>query len=62
MRSMHSSEKIEELVSELEGYRWDAILLMKRGDMNKLKYGRHIINTSSWELENSTTNTESELC
>ena len=26
MRSMHSSEKIEELVSELEGYRWDAIL------------------------------------
>ena len=27
MRSMHSSEKIEELVSELEGYKWDAILL-----------------------------------
>ena len=27
MRSTHSSEKIEELVSELEGYRWDAILL-----------------------------------
>ena len=27
MRSMHSSEKIEEMVSELEGYRWDAILL-----------------------------------
>ena len=27
LRSMHSSEKIEELVSELEGYRWDAILL-----------------------------------
>ena len=24
---MHSSEKIEELVTELEGYRWDAILL-----------------------------------
>ena len=23
----HSSEKIEELVTELEGYRWDAILL-----------------------------------
>ena len=34
----------------------------KRGDMNKLKYGRHIINTFSWELEKSTTNTESELC
>ena len=27
MRSMHSSEKIEELVTELEGHRWDAILL-----------------------------------
>ena len=27
MRSMHSCEKIEELVTELEGYRWDAILL-----------------------------------
>ena len=27
MRSMHSSERIEELVCELEGYRWDAVLL-----------------------------------
>ena len=27
LRSMHSSEKTEEMVSELEGYRWDAILL-----------------------------------
>ena len=27
MRSMHSSEKIEELATELEGYRWDAIFL-----------------------------------
>ena len=27
MISMHSSDKIEEMVSELEGYRWDAILL-----------------------------------
>ena len=27
MRSLHWSEKIEELVTELEGYRWDAILL-----------------------------------
>ena len=48
MRSMHSSEKVEKMVSELEGYRWDAILL--------------IINTFSWDLENSTTNTELELC
>ena len=27
MMSMHSCEKIEEMVSELEGYRWDAIFL-----------------------------------
>ena len=27
MRSMHSSERIEEMVCELEGYRWDAVLL-----------------------------------
>ena len=27
MRSMHSSERIEEMVCELEGYRWDAILM-----------------------------------
>ena len=27
MRSMHSSEKIEKLVTGVEGYRWDAILL-----------------------------------
>ena len=24
---MHSSEKVEEFVTELEGYRWDVILL-----------------------------------
>ena len=27
MRSMHSSERIEEMICELEGYRWDAVLL-----------------------------------
>ena len=27
MRSMHSSERIEHMIYELEGYRWDAILL-----------------------------------
>ena len=27
MRSMNSSERIEEMVHELEGYRWDAVLL-----------------------------------
>ena len=27
MRSMNSSERIEEMIQELEGYRWDAVLL-----------------------------------
>ena len=27
MRPMHSSERIEQMVCELEGYRWDARLL-----------------------------------
>ena len=27
MRSMHSIERIDEMVCELEGYRWDALLL-----------------------------------
>ena len=27
MRSMHLSERIEEMICELEGYRWDAFLL-----------------------------------
>ena len=27
MRSMHSSERIEEMVCELEGHRWEALLL-----------------------------------
>ena len=51
MRSMHSSEKIEEMASELEGYRWDAILLSETWRQE---------HTFSWDLENSTTNTESE--
>ena len=30
MRSMHSIERIEEMICELEGYRWDATLLCER--------------------------------
>ena len=29
MRSIHSSERIEEMICELKGYRWDAILLIE---------------------------------
>ena len=35
MRSMHSSERIEEMVCELEGYRWDAILLSETWRQDK---------------------------
>ena len=58
MRSMHSSERIEELVCELEGYRWDALMLCESVGMTKKRYGRHNTNTFSWEQENTTTNTE----
>ena len=35
MTSMHSSERIEEMVSELESYRWDAILLSETWRQDK---------------------------
>ena len=35
MRSMHSSERIEEMVCELEGYRWDAMLLSETWRQDK---------------------------
>ena len=51
------------MMSELEGYRWDAILLSEtRGDTNRLNYVRHITITFSWDLENSTQNTVLEFC
>ena len=60
MRSMHSSERIEEMVCELEGYRWDAILLSETWRQNKAEiwetHHKHI----SWEQENTTTNTALE--
>ena len=63
MRSMHSSEKIEELVTELEGYRWDAILLSETwrhepaetmGDTSQPHFH------GCWE--STRTNTELESC
>ena len=50
MRSMHSSEKIEKLITELEGY------------MKRLNFGRHNTNTYLWELGNTTTNMELGSC
>ena len=35
MRSMHWSEKIQEMVCELEGYRWDAIFLSETWRQDK---------------------------
>ena len=58
---MHLSERIEEVVCELESYRWDAILLSETWRQDKSEiWETHIINTFSWDLENSTTNTESK--
>ena len=54
--------KIEEMVSDLEGYRWDAILLNETWRHEQAEIWGHSINTFSWDPENSTTNTELELC
>ena len=59
MRSMHSSERIEEMVCELDGYRWDAILLSETWRQDKSEI---FTNTYSWEQEDTTTNTALELC
>ena len=59
----NKTEKIEELVTELEGYRWDAILLNETWRHKPAElWETHITNTSSWELEHTTTNTGLELC
>ena len=43
MRSRHSSERIEEMVCELEGYRWDAISMgeTRRPDRSEIWETRH---------------------
>ena len=43
MRSMLSSERIEEMVCELEGYRWDALLLCEtwRHDKEEIRETHH---------------------
>ena len=42
MRSMHSSERIEEMVCEFEGYRWDALLLCETwGHVNEEIWETH---------------------
>ena len=65
MRSMHSNEGIEDMVCELEGYRWNAILMseMWRPDKSEIwDTPRHTTNTYSRVQENIATDTELELC
>ena len=40
MRSMHSSERIEQMVCELEGYRWDSLLLCEMWRKKSQKSGK----------------------
>ena len=42
MRSMHSSVRIEEMICELEGERWDAVLLNETWRLPSQKFGRLI--------------------
>ena len=41
MRSMHLSERIEELVCEFEGYRWDALFLCETWRHDKEEIWAH---------------------
>ena len=62
MRSMHSSERIEEMVCELEGYRWDATILSETWRQDKSEILATHPKHPSWVQENMTTNTVSEFC
>ena len=57
MRSVHSSERIEEMICELEGYRWDALLLSETWRHDKVEiwetHHKHIFMGAG----NMTTNT-----
>ena len=44
MRSMNSSERIEEMICELEGYRWDAVLLNETWRLAKSEiWDKHVV-------------------
>ena len=58
---MHSSERIEEMVCELQGYRWDAILMSETWRPDRNLRDTHK-NTYSWEQENMITNAVLKLC
>ena len=77
MRSIHSTERIEEITCEVEGYKmgcntveqdWHVSskatdgMHAKRGGQTSQKFGRHTKNPYSWEQGNRTTNTVLELC
>ena len=62
VRSLNSSERIEELTQEVEGCRWDAIINLCNVESKQLpRFGRRNKDTYSWRLENSRTNTELEF-
>ena len=51
------TQRIEEMICELEGYRWDAISLSETWRQDKAEIGRFITNTYSWVQEDTTTDT-----
>ena len=58
---MNSSERVEEITREHEGYRWDAVLPNETWRPAKSDIWRHIRGTSSWEQEHIRTNTGLEF-
>ena len=57
--SLNSSERFEELTQEVEGCKWDAILISETWRASKCRDCE--TDTNSWALENSRTNTELEF-
>ena len=57
MRPMHPSERIEEMVCELEGYRWDAISMSETWRRDKSEIWETHHKHKNMEAGNMTTNT-----
>ena len=60
-RSLNSSERLEEMFSELQDTSWDAILISETWHQKK-RYGRRSKVTSWLSRENLPTNTELRSC
>ena len=61
MRSLNSSERLEDLTQEVEGCKWDAILISEMWRVSNAEMWTYNKETKSWAQENSRTSTELEF-